>query len=366
MKPTPEHGKEAGTVGPLARPWIEFALLLLAAALLWKLAGVLLLLFATILLAAALSAIADGLRKLAPLPNQAAVILAAAFILVTLGAVLALFGWRIVAQYEEILGKARAAIHALLVLARAQPWGRALLTQANGSQISDATDALAPILGSVLGGTARYLTYGAIVVVCAIFLALHPARYRRGALILIPPSHRDQAAAFLTRSSLMLKRWLASRLIVMLALGVLVSAGLTVLGIPGAVTLGLTGGLLTFIPLVGALLAAVPAVLVAFTISPLTAVLTALMYWAAHFIEGTFITPLVQDESVDLPPVLTIFSTLAFTVVFGPSGVLLASPLVLVIIAAIQIFYLEGRLGQPPQHLGARRRGVKLFRKATS
>ena len=91
--------------------------------------------------------------------------------------------------------------------------------------------------------------------------------------------------------------------------------------------------------------AAIPAVLVAFTISPLTALLTVLMFWCAHFIEGNFITPLVQDEGVDLPPVLTIFSTLAFTVILGPSGVLLASPLVLVIITAVQVFYLEGHLG---------------------
>ena len=68
------------------------------------------------------------------------------------------------------------------------------------------------------------------------------------------------------------------------------------------------------------------------------------MFWGAHFIEGTFITPLVQDESVDLPPVLTIFSTLAFTVLFGPSGVLLASPIVLVIMTGLQVFYLEGHL----------------------
>ncbi len=83
------------------------------------------------------------------------------------------------------------------------------------------------------------------------------------------------------------------------------------------------------------------AVLVALTVIPQTAILTAFMFWGAHFIEGTFITPLVQDESVDLPPVLTIFSTLAFTVVFGPSGVLLASPLALFIITAIQVFYLD-------------------------
>jgi predicted PurR-regulated permease PerM len=318
-----------------------------AALFVWKLAGVLLLLFTAILLAAALSAIADGLRKLGPMPTQVAVMLAALLMFGILAGVIALFGWRIVAQFEEIMAKARESLHALMTFTRAQPWGDALLKQANGARITDATDTLAPILGTVVGSAARYLTYAAIVVVCGIFLALNPVRYRDGALLLIPESHRSEVSTFLTRSADILKRWLISRLIVMVALGVLVSIGLTILRISGAVTLGLTGGLLTFIPFLGALMAAVPAVLVAFTISPLKAVLTGLMFWGAHVIEGTFITPLVQDESVDLPPVLTIFSTLAFTVIFGPSGVLLASPLVLVIITAVRVFYLEGHLGRP-------------------
>jgi len=351
--PKPNDG--AGELGAPDRapratphPYVQVALLALAAVVVWKLAGVLLLLFSAILLAAALSAMSDGLRKLAPIPNPVAVLLAALLMFGVLTAVIALFGWRILAQYEEILGKAHNSAHALLAYARAQPWGDALLKQANGARISDATDTLAPILGSVVSGAARYVTYAAIVIVCGIFLALHPARYREGALVLVPPSHRNEVSDFLTRSATLLKRWLVSRLIVMIALGALVSIGLSVLGISGAVTLGLTGGLLTFIPFLGALMAAVPAVLVAFTISPLKALATGLMFWGAHFIEGTFITPLVQDESVDLPPVLTIFSTLAFTVIFGPSGVLLASPLVLVIITATRVFYLEGHLGHPP------------------
>jgi len=70
-------------------------------------------------------------------------------------------------------------------------------------------------------------------VVCAIFLALRPDRYREGALILVPASHRAEVSTFLDRSALILKRWLISRLIVMVALGVLVSIGLSLLGISG-------------------------------------------------------------------------------------------------------------------------------------
>lgn len=230
---------------------------------------------------------------------------------------------------------------------RTHEWGRYLLNQASGARIADATDVLGPLLGALIGATGAYLAYGVIIIVCGVFLALDPDRYLGGVLALVAPSHKALAERFLARTGAVLRLWLISRLIVMAAIGVLASTGLTLLGIPAALTLGLTGALLTFVPYIGALLAAAPAVLVAFTVSPMLAFLTGMMFWGVHFIEGTFITPIVQDEEVDLPPVVTIFATLAFGVLFGVSGVILASPLILVVIVATQIFYIEVALGQP-------------------
>jgi len=190
--------------------------------------------------------------------------------------------------------------------------------------------------------------YSAIVVASGVFLAIDPQRHLQGVLLLAPGARRAAAAAWLTRAGAILRKWLVSRLIVMLAIGVLSSAGLWLLHIPGALALGLTGGLLTFIPLVGALLAAVPSILVALAQSPLTAVYVALMYWAVHFIEGTFITPYVQDEEVDLPPVLTMYSALVAAAIFGAGGVFLSSPLALMAILAVRSFYIERGEAPPP------------------
>ena len=140
------------------------AVIAISALLLWKLAGVLLLLFSAVVFAAALSAIGDALRKLAPIPRQLAVLVSAGLIFGILAAIIALFGWRIVAQYEEIIGRVRESVHMLMVFTRSQGWGQALIERANGAKVSDATDTLAPLLGSLLTGTARYATYGAIVV----------------------------------------------------------------------------------------------------------------------------------------------------------------------------------------------------------
>jgi predicted PurR-regulated permease PerM len=135
----------------------------------------------------------------------------------------------------------------------------------------------------------------------------------------------------------------------MVAIGVLTGIGLWLMGIEAAFALGLMGGLLCFIPFVGAILAAIPATLVAMTQGPTYAVSVVLMYVGVHFIEGNFITPMVQAEATSFPPVLAILSTVAFSILFGPLGVLLAAPLTLVLMAVVEILYVQHGLGQAPE-----------------
>ena len=72
------------------------------------------------------------------------------------------------------------------------------------------------------------------------------------------------------------------------------------------------------------------------------------MYAAVHFIEGNFITPMVQAEATSLPPVLAILSTVVFSLMLGPSGVLFAAPLTLLIMVVVELVYVQGGLGERP------------------
>jgi predicted PurR-regulated permease PerM len=252
-----------------------------------------------------------------------------------------MFGWRIADQYDEILARTQASLGELAALARQHGWTRILVDRIAAARIDGATAQLAPALASTLGSIGQIAAYAAIVVASGVFLAIDPERHVKGALLLVPPAQRPAAEAFVGEAGSLLRKWLVSRLIVMVAIGVLSSAGLWLLHIDGALALGLTGGLLTFIPLVGALIAMVPAILVALAQSPLLAIYVGLMYWAVHFIEGTFITPYVQDEEVDLPPVLTMYSALIAAVIFGAGGVFLSSPLALIVMLAIRMFYVQ-------------------------
>lgn len=322
---------------PSPQALLRVAVWAVAALLLWRMRGVLLLGFTSILIALALRAMADPLARRTRLPGQLSlavvVILTAGFI----AGALALFGWRIADQYDEILTKAQSSLHEAAALANSHAAGRYLLHVLQGARIDGATAMLTPLVSSAIGSFGQGVAYAAIVVASGVFLAIDPSRHVRGVLFVVPRAQRPAVAGFLERSGAILRKWLVSRLIVMVAIGVLSSLGLWLLKVDGAFALGLTGGLLTFIPLVGALIAAVPAILVALAQSPLLAVYVGLMYWAVHFLEGTFITPYVQDEEVDLPPVLTMYSALVFTVFFGAWGIFLSSPLALVAIVALKM-----------------------------
>jgi predicted PurR-regulated permease PerM len=316
--------------GILANKPLQALLALGLALLAWRLAGVLLLGFAALLVAITLLAIGDGLKRIAPpLPRRLAVAIAGVLVIGGLAGIIAFYGWRIADQYEVIFAKAAAGWRAALAYVQAHEWSRSLMQKTDGVRLSDAADWAAPAVKSAVGAVGAVLAYGVIILVCGVFLAWEPQRYRDECLSLVPERRRAAVADYFDRTSSILRRWLVSRLIVMVAIGAMSSVGLLLLGIPAAITLGLTGAVLTFIPYLGPILAAAPAVLVAFTASPLLALLTGLMFWAVHFIEGTFITPLVQDHEVSLSPVLTILGTLALAVLLGAPGVVLASPLIL-------------------------------------
>jgi predicted PurR-regulated permease PerM len=69
-------------------------------------------------------------------------------------------------------------------------------------------------------------------------------------------------------------------------------------------------------------------------------------YASIHFVESNLINPLVQAEAVELPPVLTLFAALVFGLLLGPIGVLLAAPLAVVLLIAVNALYIEGMLGE--------------------
>jgi predicted PurR-regulated permease PerM len=228
-------------------------------------------------------------------------------------------------------------------------YGRQLLDQVRGANVVGATGWATSTFAAVGGQITRALGYAVIALFVAIYLAGQPERYRHLCLRLVPPAHRPTVEHLFGVTGHVLERWLLGQFVVMATIGILTGIGLWLMGVEAPFALGLMGGLLCFIPFVGAILAAVPATLVALTQGPIYAVLVVCMYAGVHFIEGNFITPMVQAEATSFPPVLAILSTIAFGVLFGPLGFLLAAPLTLLLMSAIEVLYVQRGLGETPE-----------------
>jgi predicted PurR-regulated permease PerM len=231
---------------------------------------------------------------------------------------------------------------------------RERLRQTNyGAQIAKATEspppeASAQVLGKglrLVGSTFAALGSLVVVIFLGIFLAWQPEAYRNGFVKLFPQKRRKRAREVLDAVGNMLKRWLVGQLVLMAVVGVLTWIGLRVLGVPFALPLALFAGLAEFVPYIGPIVAAIPAVLVALAESPELAIWVGGLYLAIQSIESYLLTPLVQHRAVYLPPALLLFSQVILGVTAGPLGIVVATPLAAAGMVTINMLYVEDVLG---------------------
>jgi Predicted permease len=130
----------------------------------------------------------------------------------------------------------------------------------------------------------------------------------------------------------------------MVAIGIMTSAGLWFLGVPLFATLGLIAALCNFVPYIGAIGGSIPAIIVALSQSPQTALWVALLFIAVQTLEGNLISPLISRRTVDLPPVLTLFSQTVLGTLFGPLGLVLATPITAATLLLVRMVYVEAIL----------------------
>ncbi len=315
----------------------------------WQLSDILVLLFGASLLTIGLCAATGLVAQLTGIRRSIALTGVFLLGLCVVGGALWVFGATIAAQFDDVMQVAPAGFKLFMAWMTGNPYGRQVLEQVRGANVMGATGWATSMITSIGGLITRGLGYAIVALFVAIYLAAQPDRYHHLCLRLVPPAHRATVETLFGVIGTVLRRWLAGQMVVMATIGVLTGIGLWLLGIEAAFALGLMGGLLCFIPFVGAILAAVPATLVAMTQGPVYAVSVICMYAAVHFVEGNFITPMVQAEATAFPPVLAILSTVAFSVLFGPLGVLLAAPLTLVLMAAVEVLYVQHGLGEEPE-----------------
>ena len=336
---------ENGRFSVFTRRTLEVLALIALAFFLWQVKNMLLLLFLGILLAVFLSRLAGKLSAHTPLPRQAALAVVGLLIL----ALLALSGWFFESQIAQQTDQLGRQLQQSIDRLRQYQWGQ-YLGQNVPSFSEIAGGGGGGVFSRITGVASRLInviTNILIVVFLGAYLSVKPALYREGAVKLLPKKRRPRAREALGATGHVLWMWLLATFVSMAIIGALSWLGLMLLGIPLAATLGLIAGLLEFIPLIGPFLAAVPAVLVAFLQGPTQALYVALLYLGIQQVESYLVTPLVQEQGTSLPPALTLLAAIAFGLLFGPLGVIVATPLMVAIMVLTKMLYVEDVLKTP-------------------
>lgn len=199
-----------------------------------------------------------------------------------------------------------------------------------------------------MAGTFFKSTFGVFgdlyaILFIGIFMTVSPSLYTNGAIKLVPEKGQDKATSLFDKLGEQLRKWLKGKLISMLVVAVLTAIGLAIIGVPLWLVLALFAGLISFIPNFGPLIALVPAVLVALMQGPDTALLVVGLYIFIQFIESNFITTTVQKKMINLPPAMIMIAQLIMGALTGGWGLILATPITVVVMVVVQELYINRR-----------------------
>jgi predicted PurR-regulated permease PerM len=317
------------------------------AMLLWQLAHVLVLLFAAILVAVILRACARPIARFTPLSERWGVVIVALAIILGILIGGSLYGASLRAQVGQVLDQLPDALQTLGERLGIPNIGDWLSAQFGGT---DGPPNVVGLLERLVTSITGALGSAVLVLVGGVYIAFGTTLYREGLLKLFPSEEvRGRVAEVLEASGRALELWLLGQLVSMALVGILVGAGLWLIGVPAPLALGVFAALTDFIPFVGPFIGAAPGILLALLGGWTTALWAVLVYLIVQQLEGNLIVPLIQQRAVLLPPALTVFAVVAFGVIFGVWGVIIAAPLTVVVYVAVKKLWVREALGEPTE-----------------
>ena len=209
----------------------------------------------------------------------------------------------------------------------------------------DLVSAVRSVAGNVLGGALGFVfgTFGFVltlfgVVFIGVYLLVDVRRVKAAWLRAWPHGYRCDARTLWNAFGYSLSRYLGGLALVLAIQGVVSAVGLFLLGVPYALVLGAFVSVTAVIPYLGAWLSAIPAVIVALTVSPTTALLTALLFLGIQQLEGNFLTPKIQGDTLHVHPILVFLAVIVGGGLGGVFGVIVAVPTLAVLRVVFDFF----------------------------
>jgi predicted PurR-regulated permease PerM len=209
----------------------------------------------------------------------------------------------------------------------------------------DLTSAAQSVAGNVLSGAFGfvYSTFGFAVTLFGMifigaYLLVDVRRMKAAFLRAVPHDYRPDARTLWGAFGYSLSKYLGGLALVLAIQGAISAVGLFLLGVPYALVLGAFVAIMAIIPYLGAWISGILAVIVALTVSPTTALLTALLFLGIQQLEGNFLTPKIQGDTLHVHPILVFLAVIIGGGLGGIPGVIVAVPLLAVLRVLFDFF----------------------------
>lgn len=198
-------------------------------------------------------------------------------------------------------------------------------------------------LGSISAGAVAITTQAFSVIfsvilifVLSFYLMIDQTRVRRELIALFPKKQEVKILGIIDQIEEKLGAWFRGQITLCIFIGFLTWVVLTAIGLPFALPLAILAGMLEIIPTLGPILAAVPALIVALSISPLMALIVVIAYIIIQMLENNLLVPKVMQRAVGLNPIVIILVITIGANLLGILGALLAIPFAAMLVIIIK------------------------------
>jgi predicted PurR-regulated permease PerM len=335
-----------------AKRVIVAILLLGVTVLIWQLLPVLLMAFIGVLIAIMLRGLAALVSRFLPISREWSLLI----VLLTLVGLGGLFFWLAgslianqLAQFAELLSASKARLQHIL---RGSSWGQHILKDISSSKFNLREGIqIFTTITQIASTTVDTVLNLFVILFTSLYFSVNPGVYIRGLIALAPKEKSRRLEEVLEATAHTLRHWMLGQAASMTIMALLTGLGLWLVGVPLAFLLGLITGLFNIVPYLGAVLGAVPGCLIALTQGWNTVFYAIVVYVAVHQLDGQIVCPLAQKQAIKLPPALIILAVVAFGLLFGLLGILVATPLTVVVIVWIKMLYVHDVLEKPVEIL---------------
>lgn len=313
---------------------LKIVAIILILAFLWNVREVLAILFASLIFAAALDSIVDYLQRL-HIPRAISVLGIYALIISIIALIFVLLIPLITEQVSEIAiqfpnyyEKVIGAFNYLQTFSQEHGLENDIqkgLNQLNskiGNTVGQSVKGFFTTLGSVVGSISNFF----LILIITFYMIVEEQAMKRGLRQFLPAKYQPYISQLVNKIQLQVGKWLRGQVLLSFIIGILTTLLLWIFGIRYALVLGLIAGVLEFVPYLGPIISAVPAVFLAFFQSPAKALIVLIIYIVIQQLENNLIVPKVTRKTIGLNPIITIAVLLIGMKVGGVIGALLAIP----------------------------------------